>query len=469
MVDDVRITDVVCKDALYPRVVTDAPLVERYCECLDALPPIALNQDNWLIDGKHRLDAHKKMGRTTIRAVRQETDGIVDFLAKSCRANTAHGKALTRLDREKAVILLFREAGEHADTMAQAFERRAAIREQMPEIFGVSEHTITKDLNGMHTGYIQARQTKIKAMLKEGALTHEQIANAVGVRRPVVTEIFAKMEEKNVVSLPIGGKTTSPPPPSPSVPKPVTPSQAVREVVTARKEDLLPEDNKAHVDLREGKITADVFRDRIVRNSKKREMKKAQAKLDRTMPKHNGRFDVIDIDPPWPMEKIEMDVRKNQTGFDYPVMSLDQIRALKLPVAERGAHIFLWTTQKFLPVAFECFARWDVRYSFTMVWAKPPGKGMRPFNFPLYNNEFCVYGRIGKPEGFIDTKGFQTLFKGAHRGHSRKPLEFYDMITRATLGHRAVLFGREAIDGWHIFGNEAGKFDEEGANGNGIS
>ncbi len=38
-----------------------------------------------------------------------------------------------------------------------------------------------------------------------------------------------------------------------------------------------------------------------------------------------GTYSTIVIDPPWPMEKIEREVRPKQTAFDYPVMSEDQI------------------------------------------------------------------------------------------------------------------------------------------------
>jgi len=48
-------------------------------------------------------------------------------------------------------------------------------------------------------------------------------------------------------------------------------------------------------------------------------------------------------------------------AFDYPVMSEDEILAIKLPAAE-DAHLFAWTTQKFLPLAFQCLETWGARY-----------------------------------------------------------------------------------------------------------
>jgi hypothetical protein len=38
-----------------------------------------------------------------------------------------------------------------------------------------------------------------------------------------------------------------------------------------------------------------------------------------------GRFQTIVLDPLWPMEKIELDVRPQEVGFDYPAMTEEQL------------------------------------------------------------------------------------------------------------------------------------------------
>jgi N6-adenosine-specific RNA methylase IME4 len=173
----------------------------------------------------------------------------------------------------------------------------------------------------------------------------------------------------------------------------------------------------------------------------------------------NRQYGTIVIDPPWPMRKIEREVRPNQVEFDYPTMDYEQLRAFR-PTFQRLAadscHVFMWTTQRFLPMALRLFEDYEVKYVLTMVWHKPGG--FQPVGLPQYNCEFVLYGRIGVPE-FTDTTAFNCCFEAPRTEHSRKPDAFYDLVRRVTAGERVDVFSRETREGFDQLGNEVNRFD----------
>ena len=164
-----------------------------------------------------------------------------------------------------------------------------------------------------------------------------------------------------------------------------------------------------------------------------------------------GQYDVIVIDPPWPMEKIERDVRPNQSEFDYPTMSEAELSAMQMPSAD-ACHLWLWTTHRFLPMAFRLLDGWGFKYVCAFVWHKPGG--FQPIGLPQYNCEFALYARRGAPQ-FIDTKAFPTCFDASRGKHSEKPEEFYDVVRRVTAGRRVDIFNRRSIEGFDTWGKEA--------------
>ena len=165
----------------------------------------------------------------------------------------------------------------------------------------------------------------------------------------------------------------------------------------------------------------------------------------------SGLFDVIVIDPPWPMKKIDRDERPNQTEFDYPTMSESELTDMHIPASD-DCHVWLWTTEKFFTMAQRLLDSWGFKYVCIFTWHKPGG--FQPIGLPQYNSEFALYARKGTPV-FIDTKAFPVCFYADRGKHSEKPQEFYDMVRRVTAGRRLDMFNRRKIEGFETWGNQA--------------
>ncbi len=174
-----------------------------------------------------------------------------------------------------------------------------------------------------------------------------------------------------------------------------------------------------------------------------------------------GQYRTIVVDPPWPMEKILRDCRPNQSDFDYPTMTIEEIT--RLPVARTamadGCHLYLWTTQRFLPDAFDIMKAWGFKYQCLLTWVK--NVGFTPYSF-MYSTEHCLFGRIGDLP--LLKLGKRLDFSAKVREHSRKPQEFYDLVKQVSPEPRRDMFSREAHDGFEQWGNETAKFTSDSGN-----
>ena len=175
-----------------------------------------------------------------------------------------------------------------------------------------------------------------------------------------------------------------------------------------------------------------------------------------TAPFPEAVYSTIVIDPPWPIKKIEREVRPNQgRTLEYPVMSLDEIK--ELPIQDlanpEGCHIYLWVTQKYLPTGLELFEKWGVKYHCLLTWLKP--SGITPFSWQ-FNTEHALFGQIGYTP--LEKLGLKLGFTEERREHSRKPEKFYEMVLQASPEPRIELFARQTRQGFTAWGNEIDKF-----------
>lgn len=164
-----------------------------------------------------------------------------------------------------------------------------------------------------------------------------------------------------------------------------------------------------------------------------------------------GTFSTIVIDPPWPMEKINRDVRPNQKAMDYPTMELDAIRDLPMSelAASEGCHLYLWTTHKFLPEAMQMVEEWGFRYQCLMTWVK--NVGITPFSW-MYDTEHVLFARRGSLD--LTQLGLRLSFSAPVTKHSEKPDVFYERVAQASPGPRLEMFARRPREGFEPWGNE---------------
>lgn len=166
-----------------------------------------------------------------------------------------------------------------------------------------------------------------------------------------------------------------------------------------------------------------------------------------------GRYAVAVIDPPWPIDWWRDQGTAGYLDFPYDTMSMAEIA--ELPVREillDDAWVFLWTTNKLLPVTFGILSGWGLTYRYTMIWSK--GNGPKPVGGPTHDAEFVIVGSVGQPR-YRDTKAFGMVHRMPATEHSAKPEGFYDLLRRVTHEPRIDVFNRRRIAGFQGWGHEA--------------
>jgi len=106
-----KICEVLVNDELHPRARLSEPTIGDYARAMEEgidLPPIDVFQDAegcYLADGRHRLEAARRIGRKEVPAIVHK-GSLRDAILFAVGANAKHGLRRTRADKRKAVQLL---------------------------------------------------------------------------------------------------------------------------------------------------------------------------------------------------------------------------------------------------------------------------------------------------------------------------------------------------------------------------
>lgn len=190
-----------------------------------------------------------------------------------------------------------------------------------------------------------------------------------------------------------------------------------------------------------------------LRAARRRRIVEGQASL-------TGMYRVVYADPPWAYDD---DGDTAQGGYGkaeshYPTMTIDQLCAL--PVQAHvlpNAVLFLWVTVPMLlqnPGPREVIEAWGFDYKTNFVWDKVHGM---VGHYSMVNHEHLLLCTRGSCPLDAPNPRPDSVFTERREGpHSSKPTAIRLMITRLyTTGPYVELFGREPVEGWDVFGNDA--------------
>lgn len=385
-----------------------AKLEKRIAEDFEDIPFVVLNDGEKyiILDGNTR---HKILEKNKF-------SGEITCIVKGCVDDWT-------IEQQRTYIESTQEGRRNAskEWLAEVAKRQAArglSQKEISENIGMSQQWVSDKTSEEKSARKEAQQVGAAKLMAAGT-TQAEAADVVGVDRTTVARDvhFTK-----------NGKMHIP-----------------EETLQAVKDEVKQSLSEAEILKRAAEI----------RKDKRQKINEHSQKRISSPPIPTGKYRAIAIDPPWPIQKIARDCRPNQDVLDYPVMSIEEIQALPISeIAEdSGCHLYLWTTHKFLPDALNIMSAWGFRYQCVLTWIKT--SGFTPFSF-RYSTELVLFGRKGNLD--VMKKGVNLHFTGKSREHSRKPVEFFDIVRACSPEPRIDFFSREKIDGFDQYGNESTKF-----------
>jgi N6-adenosine-specific RNA methylase IME4 len=174
----------------------------------------------------------------------------------------------------------------------------------------------------------------------------------------------------------------------------------------------------------------------------------------------NRPYRVIVVDWPSP-PAIRKEDPSRRTNSPYPTMSFEEI--CNFPVASIAASdciLWFWTTNFYMRQSYDVIDAWQLFEPKTILtWVKTnrPGVG----DWLRGQTEHCIMAIRGKPTVELH-KQTTALHAPAPRGHSAKPVEFYDFVEKLCPAPRyADIFSRyQHNEKWDCHGDEAPRISE---------
>ena len=172
-----------------------------------------------------------------------------------------------------------------------------------------------------------------------------------------------------------------------------------------------------------------------------------------------GKYKTILIDPPWEYDvpvkrKDSRNGRTERAGETmhppYPMMKMSEIEKMQIgELSDDNCHLWLWTTNKYLPDALRLCELWGFKFFHLVTWVKPSGIGM----WFVHRTQPLIFAYKGKMD-FQRKCNPNVLFSGNPKRHSEKPECSYELIEAISSSPKIELFARREREGWDVWGNE---------------
>lgn len=169
-----KIKDIKIRMDLYPRFEVDNRKVQEYSENVDLLPPILINQDNILIDGLHRLKAHKQAELKEIECEVEKTTSDNEIYLRAIETNAKHGLQLSMKDKQSLAVRLY----------------DLKNRERLIKSLSIAERTFDNWVSKKSKQLKEEKEEKAILTYLHAELTQKEVAERIGVSEGEMSKIL---------------------------------------------------------------------------------------------------------------------------------------------------------------------------------------------------------------------------------------------------------------------------------------
>ena len=163
---------------LYPRSQMDTSAIARYVDSLEELPPIEINQNDVLIDGAHRLSAHKQANIEFVDCIVTETSTDAELFELAIKRNAAHGIQLSQKDKRSIANQLY----------------DGSNKDHLSKILSIPSRTLARWLEGKDKELREKRKEAVFDRYMR-CYTQEAIAEELGIPQQTVSDAIKNLTD----------------------------------------------------------------------------------------------------------------------------------------------------------------------------------------------------------------------------------------------------------------------------------